>query len=154
MLLSETRVTDANGRLLTDCRSQTSPLFSGAALGILPTMARRKIAHNKPQRPRIGKRRLGEMIEAATVDSNSESEQLMGWLMMIGDNLAVPFETTVLGVPVVVERIDLNRSDQIIAVCRRGRERQSLPILDLPLPTPPPDGADWIEAYRSWLGGG
>jgi hypothetical protein len=114
MLLSETRVTDANGRLLTDCRSQTSPLFSGVALGILPTMARRKIAHNKPQRPRIGKRRLGEMIEAATVDSNSESEQLMGWLMMIGDNLAVPFETTVLGVPVVVERIDLNYEFQAI----------------------------------------
>jgi hypothetical protein len=129
-------------------------LFSGEALGILPTMAQRKIAHNKPQRPRIGRRRLGEMIEAATVDSNSESEQLMGWLTMIGDNLAVPFETTVLGVPVVVERIDLNRSDQIIAVCRRGRDRQSLPILDLPLPTPPPDGADWIEAYRRWLGEG
>jgi hypothetical protein len=154
MLLSETRVTDAFGRLLTDCRNQTSPLFSGATLGILPTMVRRQIAHNKPQRPRIGKRRLGEMIEAATVDSNSESEQLMGWLMMIGDNLAVPFETTVLGVPVVVERIDLNRSDQIIAVCRRGRDRQSLPILDLPLPTPAPDGADWIEAYRRWLGEG
>jgi hypothetical protein len=42
--------------------------------GVLPTMVRRQIAHNKPQRPRIGKRRLGEMIEAATVDSNSESE--------------------------------------------------------------------------------
>jgi hypothetical protein len=154
MLLSETRVTDAYGRVLTDYRNQTSPLFSGATLGILRTMVRRQIAHNKPQRPRIGKRRLGEMIEAATVDSNSESEQLMGWLTMIGDNLAVPFETTVLGVPVVVARIDLNRSDQIIAVCRRGRDRQSLPILDLPLPTPPPDGADWIEAYRHWLGEG
>jgi hypothetical protein len=54
-----------------------------------------------------------------------------------------------------VEGIDLNRSDdQIIAVCRRGRDRQSLSILDLPLPTPPPDGADWIEAHRRWLGEG
>ena len=138
----------------TGCHNQISPLFSGASLGILPTMIRRKIARDKPQRSRIGKRRLGEMIEAATVDSNSESEQLMGWLTMIVDNLAVPFETTVLGVAVVVERIDLNRSDQIIAVCRRGRDRQSVPILDLPLPTPPPDGADWIEAYRRWLGEG
>jgi hypothetical protein len=117
-------------------------------------MTRRKIVRNKPQQPRIGKRRLGEMIEAATVDSNSESEQLVGWLTMIVDNLAVPFETTVLGATVVVERIDLNRSDQIIAVCQRGRNRQSLPILDLPLPTPRPDGADWIEAYRRWLGEG
>ncbi|WP_072946307.1 hypothetical protein [Rhodococcus koreensis] len=23
--------------------------------------------------------------------------------------------------------------------------------LDLPLPAPPPDGAEWIEAYRHWL---
>jgi len=34
--------------------------------------------------------------------------------------------------------------------CRRGRARQSLPITDLPLPTPLPDGAEWIEAYRRW----
>ncbi len=73
---------------------------------------------------------------------------------MIGDNLAVPFETTVLGVLVIVERIDVTRSDQIIAVCRRGRNRQSVPILDLPLPKPLPDGAEWIEAYRRWLGEG
>jgi hypothetical protein len=26
-----------------------------------------------------------------------------------------------------------------------------IPILDLPLPTPPPGGAEWIEAYRHWL---
>ena len=71
----------------------------------------------------------------------------------MGDNLAVPFETTVLGVPVTVERVDLNRSEQIVAVCRRGRDRQALPILDLPLPKPPPGGAEWIEAYRQWCGG-
>ena len=90
------------------------------------------------------------MIEEATVDCYNESEQITGWFTMIEDNLAVPFETMVLGVPVTVERIALNRSEQIVAVCRRGREQQSLPILDLPLPTPPPGGAEWIEAYRRW----
>ena len=73
---------------------------------------------------------------------------------MIDENLVVPFETTVLGVPVTVARVDLNHSGQIVAICSRGRDRQSLPILDLPLPTPPPDGADWIEAYRQWRGEG
>jgi len=29
---------------------------------------------------------------------------------------------------------------------------QAIPILDLPLATPPPDGAGWIEAYRRWHG--
>lgn len=26
-------------------------------------------------------------------------------------------------------------------------------LRDLPLPTPAPDGAEWIEAYRRWLDG-
>ena len=104
--------------------------------------------------PRISKWRLEEMIEQATVDCHDESEQMTGWFTMIGEYLAVPFETTVLGVAVTVERVDLNRSEQIVAVCARGRKRQALPILDLPLPTPRPDGAEWIEAYRQWRGEG
>ena len=66
----------------------------------------------------------------------------------------LPFETTVLGVPVSVERVDLDRSEQIVAICSRDRSRQSLPIPDIPLPTPWPDGAEWIEAYRQWRGEG
>jgi hypothetical protein len=103
--------------------------------------------------PRISKARLEEMIEQATVDAYNESEQITGWFTMIDENLAVPFETTVLGVPVTVERLDLNRSEQIVAICKRGRSRQSFPILDLPLPKPPPGGAEWIEAYRRWRAG-
>lgn len=94
------------------------------------------------------------MIEEATVDAYNESEQVTGWLTVIEDNLALPFETKVLGVPVIVERVDLDGEDQIVAICRRGRLRQSLSILDLPLPRPRPDGADWIEAYRRWRGEG
>ena len=94
------------------------------------------------------------MIEEATVDCYNESEQVTGWFTMIEENLAVPFEAMVLGVQVTVEGVDLNRSEQIVAVCSRGRSRQSLPILDLPLPRPPPDGAEWIEAYRHWRGEG
>jgi len=101
----------------------------------------------------ISKVRLAEMIEEATVDAYGDSERLTGWFTMIDENLELPFETTVLGIPVTVERVDLSRSEQIVAICRRGRERQALPILDVPLPTPPPEGAEWIEAYRQWLGG-
>ena len=103
---------------------------------------------------RISKVRLAEMIEEATVDAYGESEQTTGWFTMIDENLAVPFETTILGALVTVESVDLNRNEQIVAVCRRGLDRQSFPILDLPLPSPPPDGAEWIEAYRQWRGEG
>ena len=110
----------------------------------------RAMTRKNQRLPRISKARLEEMIEQATVDAYNESEKITGWFTMIDENLAVPFETTVLGVPVTVERLDLSRNEQIVAVCTRGRSRQSLPILDLPLPTPPPDGAEWIEAYRRW----
>lgn len=103
---------------------------------------------------RIGKARLAEMIEEATVDAYGEAEQTTGWYTMIDENLAVPFETKVLGMPVTVERVDLSASEQIVAICRRGRERQALPILDLPMPDPAPEGAEWIEAYRQWRGEG
>lgn len=103
--------------------------------------------------PGVGKARLAEMIEEATVDAYGESEQLTGWCTAIDDHLAMPFETKVLGVSVVVERVDLDESEHIVAICRRGRERQAIPIFDLPLPTPPPEGADWIEAYRLWRRG-
>lgn len=73
---------------------------------------------------------------------------------MLEEHLAVPFETEVLGVTVRVEKVDLNAADQIVAVCRRGRQRQRLPLLDLPLPSPPPAGWEWIEAYRRWAHGG
>lgn len=107
----------------------------------------------KRREHRVSKARLEETIEQATIDAFGESEQTTGWFTMIDEHLAVPFETTVLGAPVRVEGVDLNASEQIVAICRRGRDRQALPILDLPLPTPAPDGAEWIEAYRQWRGG-
>jgi hypothetical protein len=90
------------------------------------------------------------MIEEATVDCYNESEQVTSWFTMIEQKLAVPFETMVLGVPVTVERVELNQLDQIVAICSRGRDRQPLLVLDLPLPTPWPEGAEWIGAYRHW----
>lgn len=102
------------------------------------------------QPSRLTKTRIAEMIEQATVDAYGDSEQITGWLTMIEENLAVPFETEALGVLITVERVDLDGTEQIVAICRRGRARQSLPIIDLPLPTPPPHGAEWIEAYRHW----
>jgi len=94
---------------------------------------------------------LEAMIEEATVDAYNDDEQLTGLYTMIEDNLAVPFTTTVLGVEVTVRKVDLT-ADSIVAICTRGRERQRIDLLDLPLPVPPPDGAEWIDAYRHWAG--
>ena len=93
------------------------------------------------------------MIEEAIVDAYGESEQVGGFYTAIEEHLAVPFETTVLGVAVTVRGVDLTDRDEIVAICARGRYRQVIPILDLPLSSPTPAGAEWIEAYRFWAGG-
>lgn len=46
------------------------------------------------------------MIEEATVDCYNEDEQVTGLFTMIEDNLALPFETTVLGMAVSVASVD------------------------------------------------
>jgi uncharacterized protein (UPF0262 family) len=104
-------------------------------------------------RLRLSAAELDALIEEATVDAYGDAEQRAGLFTMIEDNLALPFETEVLGVPVTVERVDLTNAEEIVAICRRGRTRQAIPILELPLPDPPPDGAQWIEAYRRWARG-
>ena len=72
---------------------------------------------------------------------------------MMENDLATPFTTQVLGVEVAVERIDMTDADEIVAICKRGSKRQRIPIVDLPLPSPPPKGAEWIAAYRHWRKG-
>jgi hypothetical protein len=94
---------------------------------------------------------LEAMIEQATVDAYGDDEQLAGLFTMIKDHLAVPFTTTVLGVDVTVRKVDLT-AGSIVAVCTRGPHRQRIDLLDLPLPTPAPEGAAWIDAYRHWAG--
>ena len=93
---------------------------------------------------------LERLVEEAVVDAYNESEQRCGLFTMIEDHLALPFDTEVLGVPVTIERIDLTEADEVVAICRRGRTRQRIAILDVTLPSPRPDGAAWIEAYRYW----
>jgi hypothetical protein len=96
---------------------------------------------------------LDQLIEEAIVDAYGESEQTVGFYTMIEANLSVPFQTEMLGVKVTVERIDMTEDEQIVAVCARGKSRQRIPILELPLPVPLPHGAEWIDAYRRWKRG-
>jgi hypothetical protein len=104
-------------------------------------------------RHRLGKKRLEALVKEAIVDAYGESEQRVGFLCMLQQHLACPFTTEILGQAVRVDRIDWNDSEEIVAVCRRQRHRQLIPILNLPLPSPPPSGWEWIEAYRYWTRG-
>jgi hypothetical protein len=101
-------------------------------------------------RPKPSTKRLGEMIEESTVDAYNDEEQITGLFTMLEEHLALPFDTEMLGITVTVTKIDLTVGYEIVAICRRDAHEQAIPILDLPLPDPPPDGVGWIDAYRRW----
>ena len=124
-----------------------------AACETTATGKRKPVKKSSTAPNRIGKARLAAMIEEATVDAYGESEQTTGWYTVIEEHLALPFDTTLLGATVKVVRLDLRGENDIVAICARGRKRQPVRILDLRLPSPMPEGAEWIEAYRRWLKG-
>ena len=97
--------------------------------------------------------RLERMISEAITDCYNESEQAIGLFTMVEENLRLPFSATVLGIQVNVQKVEINDAGEIVAVCSRGAVKQTIPLVDLSLPSPRPEGAEWIEAYRRWARG-
>jgi hypothetical protein len=109
--------------------------------------------HTPAKGLRLSKARLDELIEEALVDAYGESEQVTGFYTMMENDLRLPFETKILGVTASVEGIDITEDDQLVAVCRNGKAQQRISLSELPLPSPLPEGAEWIVAYRYWRTG-
>ena len=84
------------------------------------------------------------------MDCDTESEERAGLFDMISKHLEVPFVTMVLGVAVTVTAVELTTTEEIVAVCRRGRDVLRVALVVLPLPSSRPRGAEWIDAYRLW----
>jgi hypothetical protein len=101
---------------------------------------------------KLSKAELDALVGEAIVDCYDREEQAAGLYTLVQDNLATPFQTQVLGLDVLVEDVDLRDDACVVAICTRGAFRQAVPILDLPLPAPRPGRAEWIDAYRHWLG--
>ena len=105
----------------------------------------------RPPSARLSTDKLNAMIEEATADAYDLSEQASGFFSLLQEHLALPFETTLLGLPVIVESIQFNPGGQIVALCSKASLRHAISITDLPLPVRPPAAAAWIAAYRLWL---
>lgn len=97
---------------------------------------------------------LDALIEEATVDCYDEEEQATGFFTVIEEKLALPFTTRILGVDASVAAVEIDDYCRIKAICEHNGEQQRIDLIDLPLPSPPPSGAEWIAAYRHWLEGG
>lgn len=108
------------------------------------------------KRPKVLSRSMiNRMIEEATVDAYGDEEQATGFLTMIQDHVRCPFTALVVGEPVRVVGFDFGEPYEttVMAVCRRKGKRYKINVTTLEWPGPPPQGAEWIEAYRAWLRG-
>lgn len=106
------------------------------------------------KRGRLDKGRLEAMIAEAIVDCYNEEEQHGGFLVSLEENIACPVTALVVGTEVDVLGFDWNPPGEIVARCRRGDRKYEINVTALEWPGPPPEGAEWIEAYRLWLRGG
>jgi hypothetical protein len=102
---------------------------------------------------KYSRQKLDALVEEATVDANGDDEAVTGFLTVIEENLELPFTTRILDIPVTVTNVTLNDTDEVVAVCVRDGKRQYISVVDLPLSKPPPNGAEWIAAYRYWKSG-
>ena len=91
------------------------------------------------------------IIEDALTDAYGEYEQAGAFHCVIEDNVTFPFKTTLLGVPVTVTGVDAPE-DAVLAIVRRGKHVQKIPLEELPLPSQLPAGGDYLLAYRRWRG--
>jgi hypothetical protein len=107
----------------------------------------------RPRRgaPSANKARLAGMIEEATVDCYGEAEQATGWLCALEEPGAA-IQDGGAGRHGDLSEIELRDDNAIVAWCWRARTRQAILLADLPLPSPGPEGAEWVDAYRHFLG--
>ena len=51
----------------------------------------------------------------------TEEEQVVRFLTMMQEHLTLPFSANILGVDVVIEKVEIARDGQIVAICRRDQ---------------------------------
>ncbi len=95
------------------------------------------------------------MIDEATVDCYDEHEAFAGMLATLEDRLEFPFQAKVLGETVEVMGLDEEQSHErrgVVAKVRRGGRQHTLALADLEVVQKDTETAEWLAAYRYWLG--
>jgi hypothetical protein len=103
----------------------------------------------------MDKSRLDDLLEEATVDCYDEEEYFWGIFYTLGDRLAFPLEGKVLGERVTVVGLDGSRSGHrqgVMARVRRDDQEYTVALSTVEVLAPDPTSAEWLAAYRYWLG--
>jgi hypothetical protein len=95
---------------------------------------------------------LDLLVADATAHCSSPAEELTSFQTLIEEGMYMPFEITLGGARVVIERIEIDDAGDLVAVYRDARDAaHSISVLQLPPHAIADEGAQWIDAYRQWL---
>lgn len=105
--------------------------------------------------PAAQKARWEAMIAEATVDCYGEYEEFAGMLATLENRLEFPFAARVLGETAEVIELDENASSErrgVVARVRKGGRQHTVALADVEAVEKDSDTAEWLAAYRYWLG--
>ena len=96
-------------------------------------------------------KKIRARIDAATSDSQDESDEHAGLLSMIREEVLCPFPARIGGEPVDCVRFDWPKNGYgLNAVCHSKGKTRVVDISMLEWVEPYPKGHEWIEAYFAW----
>ncbi len=96
-------------------------------------------------------KKIRARIDAATSDSQDESDEHAGLLSMIREDVLCPFPARIAGESVDCVRFDWPKNGYgLNAVCNSKGKTRVVDISMLEWVEPLPKGHEWIEAYFAW----
>jgi len=107
-------------------------------------------------RPEFSRRtdpsRIQALIDEATTDSVDESDEHVGLLGMVREEVSCPFRARLQGEDVECLRLEWPRNGYgLEAICRTAKGKlRTADIGQLALVDPLPRGYPWIEAFLTW----
>jgi len=103
----------------------------------------------------MDKTRLEALLEEATVDCYNDDEAFWGMFYTLEEKISFPLQARVLGETVSLVGLDDHRSGLrrgIMARVRKGDQEYTVALSELEVLDPDPVSAEWLAAYRYWLG--
>ena len=97
--------------------------------------------------------RVDALIQEILVDAYGEDEQLWAFLQAFEDNVKLPADAFVIGEPVTVTSFgyDGNERRGLTVACHKGTNNYEVALSELVFPNAS-EGAEYVAAYRAWLG--
>jgi hypothetical protein len=95
--------------------------------------------------------KLEKLIEAASVDCDSESDVAMGLCYAMQAHVMFPFAGKVVGEEVLVEGVEEGEGSEVVALCARKGHTYRVRLEDVRLPAKL-KGRAWIDAYFQFRG--